>query len=435
MLNHVFQDESQEIHLSWLSRFRRKPFTFVILLLCLVNFTLIAINIGLWIIADVQKLFVASDFTNLYTTFTIVRSGDGGKLYDLGVIGDYQRVILNNRTISEGILPILYPPFFALFLSPISIIPLHSAYYLWTIIQLGLLIWLIYLLWHLFTEWNNKERWIMIITVLSFWPLTNTFLLGQVSLFLLICILQIYLNIKKNKLTTAGFFLACLMIKPQITLIPAVMILNKRYLRTAISAVITFITLVIFSSIFLGSTIWLQYIKLLPSMSNYFGLYGFYPALQYTLRGILSNLLGYTQGNLINIISSITLSLVLVIVWYEQRHGIPADSSQFNLYFAITITLSAFFSVHLYPHDDLILILPGVIFYEYLRQNNYPKKAYSILLLISPIVFLIAGFTSYNLFGIFRPPVLLIMIFLAWMIYYLHLEHQRKLTASVPTKG
>jgi hypothetical protein len=401
-----------------------KIYNILIVVISAINILIIGFSIAIWIGSAQQHLFLSADFTNLYTTFMIVKNGDGEKLYELGVIADYQNKILDGRTIEGGVLPILYPPIFSLLLSPFSLLPLNSAYYLWAVIQLGLLIWVIRILNLLFLGWNKTERLILILTLLAFWPLAITFLLGQVSLFILLCFCQIYISIKNNKFSKAGLFFSLLMIKPQTILIPGMMILNKRYWRIALAAIIIFSVLVIFSSVFLGFTIWGQYARLLPTMSNYFGEYGFYPAGQYTLRGMLSNILGYSNGNLINILNNIVLFVVLIIVWYINRHGIPADSLRFNINFSVTIVLSAFLSMHLYPHDDLILILPAAIFYDYLRQNNYPIKAYSLFILISPMIFLIAAFNHSNIFGVIRPPIIVIIILLIWMIYYMVLDYR-----------
>jgi uncharacterized membrane protein len=136
--------------------------------------------------------------------------------------------------------------------------------------------------------------------------------------------------------------------------------------------------------------------------------------------------LGYSQASIINIISISVFIGGIVFVWLLWMQGVFADSQRFKLYFAFTILLSAFLSLHSYPHDDLILVLPAALFYDYLRENNYPRKAYSILILISPIVFFIAAFSSFDLFGIFRPPVIIILIFLVWIVYYLILDHRRE---------
>jgi hypothetical protein len=401
----------------------------------IINIFLIGFTITIWIGGAQQGLFSKADFTNYYTAYVMVRAGDGGKLYDLDIQAAYQREILGPLTFKDGLLPFLNPPFFALVFSPLSLLPLNTAFIVWTLVQLGLLLWLIYLLTHLFIDWDKQERLILTLTILAFWPLAITILLGQVSLFILICIVQMYTAMNNSKQVHAGFWLALMMVKPQTVLIPGMITLNKRYWRVAVIAAITFITLVLFSSIFLGFKPWIQYAQLLPTMSNYFGKYGFYPEIQYTLRGILSTILGYSQVNIINIISYVFLLTGMVIVMFLWLHDIPPNSPRFKLRFAFIMTLSIFLSLHLYTHDSLILVLPAALFYDYLRQMRFPRKVFSILILSCPLLFFYTAFSKFNFFGIIRPPIVVILLLLAWMIKYLILDYRKNPTNGIAITG
>ncbi len=431
MIRKFIQAEPTDIRESLIARIRKRPFHYIILLLLFINIALIVINIGVWLIAAKQDLFITADFTNFYTGFKMVLNGDGSKLYDLNLQAKYQQEIMGNINFVGGLLPYVNPPIVALVFAPLALLSINIAFYLWTIFEFGLLVWLVLLLQRLFSAWTKQECLIMTIAVLAFWPLTHTFLLGQFSLLFLICILQVYIAMRSAKLGKAGRWLVLLIIKPHTLLIPGVMTVNKRYWRLMASSAVTIIAMVIFSSAFLGFGTWFQYIQVLPTMSNNFGKFGFIPNIQYTLRGLLTNVLGYSQASLINLISIVVFMGGIVLVWLLWMQGVSAESRKFKLYFALTILLSAFLSLHAYPHDDLILVCPAVLFYDYLRENNYPKKAYSILILLSPFVFFIAAFTSFNLFGVFRPPLVIILIFLVWMIYYLFLDH-RSVTTNQP---
>jgi hypothetical protein len=318
-----------------------------------------------------------------------------------------------------GLLPYLNPPFIALLFSPLSFLPISAAYFSWMVMEIGLLIWLIVLLNKLFYDWTKQERRIMTLTILAFWPLTITVLLGQFSLLFLISMLQMYLAIRRSKWGKAGLWLVLLIIKPQTLPIPGVMTLNRRFWRIAITAAISGIAIIIFSSIFLGFSVWLQYIHVLSTMISNFGKQGFNPDVQYTLRGILTNILGYSHAKVINFTSAGIFIVGVLFVWLIWMKRVPADSQRFKLYFAFTILLSAFLSLHTYPHDDLILVLPAALFYDYLQKNNAPRKAYYIVILVSPVVFFIGAFTRFNLFGVLRPPVAIILILITWIIIYM----------------
>lgn len=415
---------------------RNKPFHYIILFLVISNITLIVINAGIWIMADFQKLFVAADFTSFYTGYYMVRVGEGENLYDAAIQSKYQQEFMAGRTFEGGVLLFPNPPYVAILLSPISLLPLNIAFYLWSLIQMSLLIWMLFSFNRLFSHWDKLERVILLIAILAFWPLTNTFMLGQFSLLLLIGLLQMYIAMKNSTLTQAGFWLSLLTIKPHTLLIPGMMTLNRRYWRVAVIILVIGISLFIGSWLIIGSQPWIQYIQSLKTLSSYFGEYGVHPNTEYTIRGVLSNLLGGSQADFINIISILVLLVGMIYVWFLWRKGISQNSPRFMLYFAFTVLLSVFLSLHLNPHDSLLLVLPAALFYDYLRGLNLPRRVYSILLLVSPPVFLIAAFNNYNLFGIFRPPVIVILILLAWMIYYLirdHRKDQEKSIITIPT--
>jgi hypothetical protein len=427
MLKQLLQDGQDNTHESLISRVRKRPYHYLVVLLCLINITLIAVNAGLWLVAAYQRLFIAADFTSFYTGFYMVRMGEGPNLYDPALQSRFQQQFMGGLMFEGGVLLFPNPPFVAIAFSPISLLPLDIAFYLWSLIQVGLLIWILFSMNRLFSHWEKHERIILVITILAFWPLTYTFLLGQFSLFLLLALLQMYIAMKNSKLTQAGLWMFLLTIKPHTLLVPGMMTLNKRYWRMAATAVITGVIIFIATSLVIGLKPWQGYIRSLQALGSYFGKYGVHPDTEYTIRGVLSNILGNSQGNLTNIISIIILLIGMIFTWWLWSRDIPQNSSRFILYFAFTILLSVFLSLHLNPHDSLVLVLPAALFYDYLQQGSFPRKAYSIVLLVSPLIFIFTRFSNINIFGVIRPPVIIIIILLVMMTKYLILEHRDKL--------
>jgi len=407
-----------------LVKIRKNPNQYLIAFLSIVNITLIAVNIGLWIEAARQKLFVAADFTAFYTGYMMVRQGDAENLYDMDAQTRYQQTLLPGLVFDGGVLPYLNPPFVAQFFSPLSFLTLETAFYLWTFIQLGLLAWFLIGVNRLFSHWQKNERTIMIITILAFWPLTYTFLLGQFSLILMVSMLQTFISLKESRLANAGVWLSLLFIKPQILLITGMITINKKFWRGAVSLLATGLSIFVVSSIFMGVKPWFQYIRSMLSLGSYFGQYGLHPKIEYTFRGVLATILGYSQGAITNTVSLIALIAGMVLVWWLWRGLHHRKNSRLELGFSFTLLLTIFLSLHLNPHDSLLLVLPALLFYDYLRQNNFPKKVFLILMLLSPSIFLFATFNSFNFLGVIRPPVVVIVLMLAWMAKYLVYEFQ-----------
>jgi len=416
------------------------PYINIIKVFTIINIILINVNVGLWVRAAQEHLLDYADFTSIYNTFVNNRTGSGWKLINLDNIDIYHRGILGGLRLDNGVYPLQYPPVISLIFSPLSLLTFNIAYLIWMLAELGLLIWLIFLLNRLFSDWNKLERLLLILTILAFFPLAFTILTGQFSLFLLICLFQIYISMKNYKSINAGIWLSFMIIKPQTILIPGLLSISKRYWRVAVTAALTGLSLIFLSSLLFGLESWIKYSRSLLNMSINFEKSGFQPETEYTLRGILTRILGSSQGNLINLISNTGLLLGMFVVLFLWFQGISPDSSRFKLRFAFIITLSVFLSLHLYGYDNLILVLPAAIFYDYLRQMGFPRKGYSILILCSPLIFFFGMFNSFNLFGFIRPPIIVTLLLLAWMIRYLILDlrteqmnGQTNITSPYPT--
>ncbi len=395
----------------------------LILIFTIINIILIGFFIGVWIGGAAQNLFIGSDFHSIFNTFVMMRSDLIGETLKPDVLSILQNGILGG-IIKDNVYLLQYPPVLGFIFHPLSFLPFNIAYYIWTLIQLGLIIWLIILLNRQFSRWTKKERILLSLTILAFWPLSITILQGQFSLILLICIVHIYLALNNSKKVNAGVWLALMIIKPQAVLILGSITLNKRYIRAAISAGFTFLVMVFISTIMYGYLSWYKYSLMLISSGDQYRNFGFVPGIEFTLRGLLTGIIGNSQSQLINSMSIIFIFVGIIFTWLLWLPDIPPGTPSFELRFSFITVLSVFLSLHLYPHDSLILVFPAVLFYDYLSQMNYPTRLYSILIFSSPFIFFISAYNNFYIFGVVRPQVLLILLILVWMIRYLILDYR-----------
>jgi hypothetical protein len=339
-----------------IKNFWNNRFSTIIKAFSIINIVLFEISIGMWIRIGQEHLFFMSDFGSLYTSFIDMRAGNFSRISDIDLHAIYQHGLLGGINLSGGIYPLQYPPVIALVFSPLSFLPFNLAFVIWTVIEVGLLIWLIYLFDRLFSEWSRQERLVLIVTLLAFFPLTETILTGQFSLFLSICLVQVFLSMKNNRPIHAGIWMAFLLIKPQMVLIPGLMLLNKRFWRGAVSAALTYIALLIFTSLLFGLEPWIKYFQLLVNMNiNYKG-YSFIPEIEYTLKGILTKILANSQSSTVTLLSNVALLLGMGFVLYLWLSRVPTTLPRLKLYFAFTIVISVLLSLHIYNHDDLVLV-------------------------------------------------------------------------------
>jgi hypothetical protein len=380
-------------------------------------FALILINCGIaisfiyiWMSASQGDYFQHVDFTTFYTAGAIARDGLGRNMYDLGIQADFQAQILKESINPTAILPFNNPPYVVYPFILFAWLPLRSAFLLWTFLQLGLLLWLLFLLYRLSVTWSTMERWLMISGVLAFTPLLIDFMLGTFSLLLLLCLFQFYLALKNDRPVQSTAWLLVEFIKPQLALLPALLLLGARRWRTIFAASLLGLGLFVITTLSFGWRIWFDFIKNINSASTNFNSFGIVPAIEYNLKGFLTLLLGDSRASVINIISLAALFFSFGIVLWIWRDSWELNLKILNVKFALTIMLGLVLSLHLNPYDCLLLILPVALFYDHMREKKPFGPAFGIFLLCCPYIFLIDFFLIRGQVGFHFPFVIMVVI-------------------------
>jgi hypothetical protein len=387
--------------------------------------------IGLWAITARQGQFWRADFSAFYTGWSIVRDGFGNQLYDLDLQTRYQRIILEGRSFSDGLLPFTYPPHMALYFSPLARTSRPSAFLLWTLGECALLVWLILLLQDFTRSWQPIDRWLALNGVLSLPAVLYNFLLGAFSLFLLICLWQFYLALKNNREGQSGIWLAAGLIKPQNILLPGVLLLGARRWKALAGVVLVAIFIFTTCSAALGWHIWLDFLNLLRSLNSMYGTMGMEPTSMYNFKGVLTSILGANRGNWINGLSWAALVGSILFTLWIWRGVWTAREAAFDLKMALTLLLGLFFNLYLFPQDSLLLVLPAILFYNYLRRRELPYRWYAAFVLLCPSVFLVSEFTIGDELGI-RVPVLAIIVLLVWITHAIWKESRNDGRSTEP---
>jgi hypothetical protein len=393
----------------------RRLFSSRLLLAALIlNVSLGLTYVGFWIIAARQDLFWRADFSAFYTGWSIIRDGQGRQLYDPEVQREYQREILAGRSFEGGLLLYVNPPHLTIPFVPLSLLPRSTAFLVWTLGQAALLIWLLRLLYGMARSREPEERWLLLSAVIAFSPLMVTFLIGAFSLWMTVCLLQFYLTIKRGDEGRAGLWLVLGSIKPQAVLLLGVLVLAARRWRTLLSALFSAGMLTMISVTMLGWQIWGDYVHLLRSFTGLFDSLGVVPTDMHNFKGTLALMLGNDQSRLINLLSYTALIAAAGLTLWLWRNRWQPDHPNFELRMALTMLLGLLFSVHLYPQDSLMLIVPTTLFYAYLRQRHLPRRAFAALALSCPVLVFVSESTLGGSLGI-RIPVVVMIVLLGWM--------------------
>jgi hypothetical protein len=370
--------------------------------------------VGLWLMLVRQDMFWRADFTAYYTGWSIIRDGQGDHLYDFNLQTSYQQRILAGRSFSGGLLPFINPPHAAIPFTGLAFLTRQHAFWIWSLGQVGLLVWLLWLLQRIAQTWNPHERRLMLSAAVAFPPLLFTFQLGTFSLLMLICLAQIYLALKRENDGHAGLWLIIGTVKLQLMVFPGLLLLGGRRWRALGSVLLFGAGVMAVCGALLGWKIWLDFITTLRTIGSAFSALGNEPTVMYNLKGTLTLILGSGRSVLINqigVIALITAITAGLLLW--RGHWRPDDPT-FELRVALTMLLGLLFNLHLNPHDGLLVVLPAILFYAYLRQRDLPQRAYAAFVLSCPLLFLASEFTIKGNLGI-RIPTLMMVALVVWM--------------------
>src|SRR4030042_7195443 len=275
---------------------RRSLAQWLSLLALILNISIALSYINFWRVAIQQDLLWRADFSAFYTGWAIVRDGKGAMLYDYQLQTEYQQALLGGRSFASGLLVFNYPPHTALLLMPLAWIPRATAFWLWTVVQVLLLIWTLKLLARITCEWDGCERRLLYSAVLALPSLLFSLLGGSFSLLLLVCLLQSYLALKASRDIRSGLWLAVGSIKPQSLILPGIILLGGRRWRAIIVLAIVGAGLFFVTSMGLGWQIWSDFARVLLEVGQMSNRFGIIPAEMYNLRGLLPALLNLSQS-------------------------------------------------------------------------------------------------------------------------------------------
>jgi hypothetical protein len=372
--------------------------------------------IGFLAISIINDYYWRADFTAFYTGGALLRDSHGSQLFDLELQTQYQKEILHDRSFEDGVLPFNYPPFVAFLFLPLSYLPLNVAYYLWTFFQIILLVILIKLLINISASWEPNERDYLIVTSLAMPYLLITLLLGTFSLLMLIGIVQFYFSLKTSQYFKAGLWLTLLAIKPQILIVPVIIVLSSRRWKTLTGSLFNGLILFMLTGTLLGWQIWVDFLERLTISSTYFEKFGVYPGTMHNLKGVITSILGGNQVSLINTISFAAFILMLFFVFFLWWGNLDTYTLEFELKFSLSMTLAILFSPHLNPQDSLLLIAPMTVFLNFQNLLKSNRRYYILFLLSIPLLSWLSEFWIKDSLYI-RPTILLTLILMIWIIH------------------
>jgi hypothetical protein len=331
-----------------------------------------------------------------------------------------QQFLLHDSIYSDISIPNYHPPFVAILIAPLALIPYRSVVLIWsgiTILLYFLAGWII--LKELHIRLSIKYRMVLIGFALCWYPFQAHIALGQWSIQIGVCIILGWMFLRHGKDYAAGFLFgfACL-IKLYPGLIAIYLLFNKRW-----KALVVLISVVIFglliSGLLLGPQDIIYYFSNIASRGSTD--FSTFPC-NYSIFGILGKF--FYDGNWVKpiIISHLPISLVafildilLLVILVRFMFQLPSDQFSSDIKFSMTIITMFFISPVTWQHMLTILILPiGLLISKFQGRRT---KSFYILSLFALVLFSIpdiqVGNLLMNLYYPYRTPWYIGIVFLS----------------------
>ncbi|MGE5373893.1 MAG: glycosyltransferase family 87 protein [Bacteroidota bacterium] len=209
-------------------------------------------SLCLWLIASAAMagyvfLEYGQDFRGYYAAARVLL--EGGNPYD------YTRVaaVLMEVTGRAGNNPFYYPLWFGWSIAPLSLLPFQTARAIWMLFNLALWIYgLLRLQQFLGFPPKGWRGWLLdlLATFLFAW---TTWKFEQAGIILFVITVEILLAYKNQRWNRMGIFMALALIKPNIMLLPmlvlALWLVRNKFLRPVITALVTLFALVLVTTL------------------------------------------------------------------------------------------------------------------------------------------------------------------------------------------
>jgi hypothetical protein len=346
----------------------------------------------------------AFDFLAFYTAGTLLKEGAREQLYDAEKQEEIQRRLTGRPT------PLLYyhPPFDALLFLPLAYLSYPTAYAVWVIVNLLVLLAVVHLL-------LPYLQALSLPLVVLFWlsvvfPVFLALFQGQMSILLLLVYVATFLALKRNAEFSAGGVLALGLFKFQfvIPLLPVFVV--RRWWRGLAGFFCVALVLAFLSVAVVGVGGVLDYALLLWHLPKEAGTeiaadpFGVRAARMPNVRGFVteamsgSMLLGDFAPAAVLLVSVALLAWSLRYWFLERGRG-----EVFDLQFSLQCVVTLLVSYHAHLNDLALLTLPVLLLLVHLRTLNgyarpgFARSVQALLLFLVPAYVILAHAGRQNL--------------------------------------
>jgi hypothetical protein len=306
------------------------------------------------------------DFTIFYTAGKCVIQGRGRQLYDLETQSAIQRGFASEVKHRGNALPFNHPPFEALLFVPLAGLSYVTAYLIWALFNIALILGFWNLLRPRLPSLHDLLPALPLLAVFAFFPVVMALLQGQDSILLLFLYGLAFSALATGRAFVAGLCLGLALFKFQLVLPFVVVLLVRRQWKAVAGFLITAFGLLLVSAAVVGWSGVMAYPRFVLRLNRSGTQAGIYPPDMPNLRGLVAGSTHLAGVPALLLIITLSLALVaLVARWWRVQPG-----HQFELGFSLCLAVTIIASYHMLMHDLSVLILPVLLVAELLVSGQ-----------------------------------------------------------------
>jgi len=282
-----------------------------------------------------------TDFALTYVAAHIVHEGNGEHLYDTSL----QVKLRDSMFRSPSPLYFEHPPFEALALSPLANLPFRTAYLVWSLVNVAVLLAVIVWL-RGSVHWPSEDIGYLFLWVI-FAPVLVAIYQGQSSILVLAAYAAAFIGLERGRPLTAGAIFGVALLKFQFAVPFVIIFILRRQWRFVAGFSLTAIFLGLSSLIGIGWNGVGNYMRLLSHIGNNpqnvsYGSAVDMPTLHGLIFAIAGRAFGATGLNVMVAVASLALIAWVAMKWKDKS---------WEAAFAAAVAASLLCGSHMFTHD------------------------------------------------------------------------------------
>jgi hypothetical protein len=356
--------------------------------------------------ADLRQWMLRTDFPAFLTGARLIAEGHGAALYDPAAQAPVQQAITAPYRYARGLLPYNHLPFLAAILSPLAAAPLAWSYGVWLAATALALLTAIGLLGRELAQaarspiearWAPRALWAL---SLGFFPVYQSLLQAQTPPWGLLGFTLMIRYLRRERETMAGLALTLALVKPQLLIVPLLVLIYTRRWRTLGTFATAAAGLALLVTPLLGGFGWVgQYLGLLVNVAGATADTSIIqPPLMENLRGFFTLLATQIDPTVrlsgaapwvgpLTVLASLLVLGALALAWRGRDAALwRRDPGGWDARWAATLLAALLVNPHGLPYELTLWLLAGALIWRAAREGGAPDPRLAAALLATGYV-------------------------------------------------